>query len=219
MKNILSTITKQKFQIIASYNGTTEDFSDARIVLYHRTIHPTKSNKFIPIEMTKSQLIQIISLFKEEKEEVIELYSNASCINYKYTYQFVSTSDIGGSNCSIELEKNTSILNFFDKIILSLESKNILEDIYTCRHALPGALTQENGKCKCSICEEKFKLDIKEKELEDSISIVIDALQASKAINVELTNDEVRYIAKIILYIKEVSDIYKRSLEVFNKYQ
>ena len=219
MKNILSTVANKNFQLIASYNGLTEDMLDKRVVLHYRTLFPTKSNKFIAIELTESQLQSIISNYSNDKTTILELYGNASCIIENESIQFLTTAETG-STYSIELLYKRFMLNFFDNISTKLETKEIIEEVYSCRHVYLGesALSESNNRCICNICKADFSLDIDREKLLDSKNYIIETLQAIKAINVELSDEDIKKIASMIVSIDNIEELLDDALKVLNKY-
>lgn len=219
MKNILSTVENKHYQLIASYNGLTEDLLDKKIVLNYRTLFPTKSNKFIAIEMTKAQLQSIISLYQKNNRTIVELYSNASCVVDNNSIQILSTAETG-SVYSIELNYTSSILNFFDNINLQLENKDVEEERYTCRHRYLGetSLIEDEDKYVCTICKSLLNLDVDRDKLKDAKEYLIQTLQGIKAINVELTDEDIKQIAKTIFAINNIDNLLDEALKVLNKY-
>lgn len=219
MKNILSQLQTKHFQLLASYNGLTEDLSDKRLLLHYRTLYPTKSNKFLVVELTRSQLQEIISELDSSLEVVIELYSNASCILKNNTIQFLSTLD-NGSCYSIELNITSAIRNFFDDVVSKSEI-GVCSDIYSCKHSLNGesTLIKKDKECYCTMCKNYINLDVKEEDVDSAIKTLVDALQTCKAINIELDDVALKRIGHQIVEIKSIKNLFVESKNILDKYE
>lgn len=212
MKNILTVKETKQYQLIATFNGLTEDLSDLIVGMYHRTLYPTKSNKFILIEVTLSQIKEIIESFNKENAYV-ELYNDSTCIISSKTLQFVTSNSI--STYSIELGK-TSTLNFFNEIIKESSNIDIEESMFMCKHRLNGSTLKQDkdGKCKCTLCKFTFDIDQSIDDITNASKVLQDALQTIKAINIDLAEDQYKNIGKLIKQIIEIPKLYEDSRNI-----
>ena len=209
MKNIISTAKPKYYQLIVTDNGLTENLEERVIGLHYRTLYPTKSNKFITLELSVEHLKKIIECFDSDDDEVIELISNASFLNSEQSIEFIS-SDINAS-CAIELVKNSSLLNFLDSIVMKIDNTPLVE-IYGCKHSIDGrsALYQlEDGTCKCSICKESIDLDPSPDKIKDGTDTLINVYQNIKILDRSMSDSERRQIGRDIYKLKQIPLKYK----------
>ena len=215
MKNILTVKEKKNYQIIATFNGVAEDLSDLIVGLYYRTLYPTKSNKFILIEMTLSninEIVETLSSKKDKETKIIELYNDSTCI-LSDKVQFITSNSV--STYSIEFEFANTILNIFDEVVYKLQSVDT-EYVYSCRHKYldRSALVQKSDDCECEICKQAFNIDRSEVEVQDASKVLVDAIQTIKAIDIDLSNKDCIKLGKLIYDINNICDLYHKAKNI-----
>jgi hypothetical protein len=77
------------------------------------------------------------------------------------------------------------------------------------------------GKVRCLICGEEFNLvdRCSEEDIQDAVNRLLDILQTTKTLYVDMPSDAARNFYKIIALIKKIVGLYKISADNFNKHE
>lgn len=213
---ILSTYEDKSRQMIAIKRN---DSSSVDII--HRTLFPTKSNKFSTFSINALQLDTIVNN-NLAKPYTINL-DKENLIVTDSSLQFII--DASGSELDsksifscFEIPNTTKIMAFFESVLESL-SKYEYIDYYFCNHKNENGdvkLNDEgNNVVKCDICEYTFKLLSKEdiKEVEHAVDKISDTIHTIKVCDPTLTRIDLVNYGNMLKDLDRLPDVLLEALE------
>ena len=212
MRNtILATYEDKTRQMLAIKKPTKET-----VDIIHRILYPTRSNKFITIELDCGDLDNLINN-SLAKPYTLNL-SNGDVIVSNDQIQFIVKTEVNLLYTSIDLPLTSKIMDFFTQVYDTMLKFDI--GSMTCNHRhSDGSLNiteknKETNTVTCEICGETFNFlsDNCLKDVEVATDLFIDAINTIKILNPELTKAELVKLSNTMKSIYNVPILLKESL-------
>ena len=217
LKNtILSVYLDKERQMIAMKSSMANVTSSVKIL--HRTLFPTRSNKFNVIELDEAQLDKIVN------NTLAKPYSiNLGLTNLivDKTLQFIVDND--SNYIMIELPNEPKVMNFFKESLINLYNTEDLSKNRSCNHRdVDGSILvdEENGIAKCKQCGETFRVldESHITNVENSADTLVYALNTIKLADPSLTKDYLIKIGDLINDIESIPSLLSDSLSKLNNF-
>lgn len=192
------------------------DMNSSSIDIIHRTLYPTKSNKFTTVTVESIELETIINSTLA-KPFTVNVGLNNIIVDSD-TIQFIidttgSDPDSKISFSTFEIPNHSKVINYFESILTKNE-QYLKPDEY-CSHR---NLNVKGDSCvECTTCGETFNLlDLDRiKDLDNAIDMIRDAVNTIKVFDIALTNTDIYNYTNIIKELDSLPDKLKQVIKDF----
>ena len=140
---------------------------------------------------------------------------------YQYGYNYGAPRPKARNTQPLTQEQIAKLRHSSDDLIMKLDQEDMWRSACTHREkdGTSSIVHLDNGKERCTICGEEFKIvEPNSEEVKAAIETIVNMFQTAKLLYVDAPNDLIWQYFQILALIKKFPQIWDRALANFNKY-